>query len=90
MSTQTIGNSTEKRDEFLASEINRFVKEFQAICVRVTPENAEERIFAFVYPPYMLQSVTLIDYGAKFEKRFLRCKYIIGRCRGIEQLWSNT
>ena len=68
MSTQTIGTSPGKRDEFLAAEINRFVREFQAIGVRVTPENAAESVFAFVHPPYMLRSVSLIDDGEKFEQ----------------------
>lgn len=68
MSTQTIRNSPGKRDDFIAAEIYRFVREFQAIEIRVTPENAEESVFAFVHPPYMLQSVSLIDDGEKFKQ----------------------
>jgi hypothetical protein len=90
MSSQTIGNSPGKRDEFLAAEINRFVREFQAIGVRVTPENAKERIFAFVHPPYMLQSVTLIDNGAKFEQLKEQHRARLQRVRKAREIASEA
>ena len=90
MSTQTIGNSLEKRDEFLAAEIYRFVREFHAIGVRVTPENAEERIYTFVHPPYMLQSVTLIDHDAKFEQLKKRHRARLRRVKKNREIASEA
>lgn len=68
MSAQAIGTNSGKQDKLFAAEIYRFVREFQHIRIRVTPENVEERVYAFVHPPYMLQSVTLIDNDKQFKQ----------------------
>jgi len=68
MSNQKIKSSPRKLDGFLSTEISRFVREFQAIKIRVTPKNAEESVFEFVHPPYMCQCVTLIDNAEKFNQ----------------------
>lgn len=68
MSTQTMGTNSRWRDEVITTEISRFVREFQTIRIRVTSENVEEIICAFVHPPYMLQSVTLIDNDEMFNR----------------------
>lgn len=68
MSTQAIGTNSGRRDEVVAAEIYRFVGEFQNIEIRVTPENVEEPVCAFVHAPYMLQSVALIDNDEEFKQ----------------------
>jgi hypothetical protein len=68
MSTRAIGTDSGKRDKLFAAEIYRFVREFRNIGIRVTPENVEESVYAFVHPPYMLQSVTLIDNDEQFKQ----------------------
>jgi len=79
-----------RSDEFLAAEINRFVSEFQTIGIRVTPKNAEERIFVFVHPPYMLQSVRLIDDGDKFEQLKERHRVRLRRVKQAREIASES
>jgi hypothetical protein len=57
-----------ERDRFIAAELYRFVREFQNIEIRVKLENTEETVSVFVHPPYMLQSVTLVDNDEEFKK----------------------
>lgn len=68
MTTQAIGIHLGKRDKRFAAEIYGFVREFRNIKIRVTPENVEECVYAFVHPPYMLQSVSLIEDDEKFRQ----------------------
>ena len=68
MTTQAIGTHPGRRDKRFAAEIYGFVREFQNIEIRVTPENVEECVYAFVHPPYMLQSVSMIEDDEKFKQ----------------------
>jgi hypothetical protein len=53
---------------FVTEEIRRFLIEFQGIKIVVTPGDADEMVFLFVHPPYMLQSVTIVDDEKEFTK----------------------
>ena len=69
MSTKKIGTiSSGKQDKLITAEIYRFIREFQNIEIRVKPGNAEPFDSVFVHPPFMLQSVTLVNNDEEFNK----------------------
>ncbi|MEZ4862682.1 MAG: hypothetical protein R3C14_15310 [Caldilineaceae bacterium] len=74
-----------QRDERIATELKRFVREFQTIEISVTPEDAPAAIHASVHPPYMLQSVTLIDNTEKFQQLAARHRARLQRVRAARE-----
>lgn len=70
-----------KRDQRISAEIIRFVGEFQAIAIRVSTQPIVEEVYASVHPPYMLQSVSLLDDPAKFQRLKERHRIRLQRVR---------
>ena len=58
--------SLDNKDKFIADTIRRFVNEFQRI--EVNFQSKGKTVCVHVHPPYMLQSVKLIENTSEFEK----------------------
>jgi len=53
---------------FVAEEIRNFLNEFRGIEIAVGPGDAGEPILALVHPPYMIQTVAVVDNEKEFAK----------------------
>lgn len=85
-----IGTNSGERDKLITAEIHRFVREFQNIKIRVTPKNVEENVCVFVHPPYMIQSVALIDNDEKFKQLKERHRIRLQRVKKARETASET